>query len=242
MKPILIQGAENSEINYFLEILKNKNEVEIGSFKFWTGEIFNLPIVVSRTKVGEINCAIATTIGILKFEPRCIINQGTAGSHSIDIHRGDIIVGEKYVNICNFQINYAEKGEYTNINRWNLKSYYSDDDKIISNNADLKLIEILKIIKNNIDEKIIFGTIGSGDIWNREVDRILYLHEKYGTLCEDMETAGAYNTANSFGIPIIGIRIISNNEITSEKYNPELSTDCQKFVEKVIKEIGKEIS
>ena len=184
MKPILIQGAENSEINYFLEILKNKNEVEIGSFKFWTGEIFNLPIVVSRTKVGEINCAIATTIGILKFEPRCIINQGTAGSHSIDIHRGDIIVGEKYVNICNFQINYAEKGEYTNINRWNLKSYYSDDDKIISNNADLKLIEILKIIKNNIDEKLIFGTIGSGDIWNREVDRILYLHEKYGTLCE----------------------------------------------------------
>ena len=81
MKPILIQGAENSEIDYFLEKMNNKKEIEIATFKFWAGEIDNYPVVISRTKVGEVNSAIATTIAITNFQPMCIINQGTAGSH-----------------------------------------------------------------------------------------------------------------------------------------------------------------
>ena len=44
MKPILIQGAENSEINYFLENLENKKEINIGSYKFWTGEMDTYPV------------------------------------------------------------------------------------------------------------------------------------------------------------------------------------------------------
>ena len=36
------------------------------------------------------------------------------------------------------------------------------------------------------DGNVWYGRIGSGDIWNREVDRIMYLNKEYNTLCEDM--------------------------------------------------------
>ena len=242
MKPILIQGAENSEINYFLEKMNNKKEIEIATFKFWIGEMDNYPVVISRTKVGEINSAIATTIAITNFKPGCIINQGTAGAHARDLHTGDIVIGEDYFNLDNFMIEPRKSGEGSHINGWKLKKYVSDDDFDISNKASEKLINV---VKNNTDRynkgKVVFGTIGSGDIWNREIDRIDYLHNNYGTLCEEMETAGVYNTANSFGVPVIGIRIISNNEILGEEYKPKVSTDCQEFVENFVKQIIKEI-
>lgn len=240
MKPILIQGAENSEINYFLERLKNKKEIDIGSFKFWTGELQEYPIVISRTKVGEVNAAIATTIGIMNFEPKCIINQGTAGSHSRDIHRGDIVIGKDYFYLTSFLTEYRELGDGVETKGWRLKSYHSHDDRIVSNESSSDLVEFVNDLQELYEKgKVYIGTIGSGDIWNREVDRIDFLHEEYGTLCEEMETAGVYNTANSFGIPVIGIRIMSNNEILKEDYEPEISTDCQKFVEKIAIELIK---
>lgn len=242
MKPILIQGAENSEINYLLEILQNKKETEIGSFKFWTGEIENYPIVVSRTKVGEINSAIATTIGIMNFEPKYIINQGTAGSHSKDIHRGDVVVGKEYFGLTNIRTELREEGEGVDVKSWLLKPFQSDDDEVVSRKANSELLEFVKTIKNEYATgKVHFGVFGSGDIWNREIDRINFLNKEHGTLCEEMETAGVYNTANSFGVPAIGIRIISNNEILKEEYKPEMATECQVFVEKVIKRLIKNI-
>ena len=241
MKPILIQGAENSEIDYFLNKISNVKEKEIATFKFWTGEIENYPVVISRTKVGEVNSAIATTIAITNFQPMCIINQGTAGSHSRDLHTGDIVVGENYFNLNNFLIEPRKSGEGSHINGWKLKKYISDDDLDVSNKADKNLINKVKNSSSNYEQgKVVFGTIGSGDIWNREIDRIDYLHKNYGTLCEEMEIAGVYNTANSFGVPVVGIRIISNNEILGEEYKPEVSTDCQEFVENFVKEIIKE--
>lgn len=241
MKPILIQGAENSEINYLLQILKNKKEIDINSFKFWRGEIKNYPIIISRTKIGEINATIATAIGIINFMPQIIINQGTAGSHSENIHKGDIVVGEDYVCLTQFQTRSRKIGEGTNVLEWEPRDF-SSDDEIISKKANIKLVKIVDNIKQTYTKgNVFFGTIGSGDIWNKEIDRIKFLHNKYGTLCEEMETAAVYHTANTFGVPCIGIRIISNNEILKEEYEAEIATNIQEFVEKVIIELIKNI-
>lgn len=238
MKPILIQGAENSEIKHLVENLKNKREIEIGSFKFWEGEMENYPVVVSRTKVGEVNAAIATTIGIMNFEPKCIINQGTAGSHSRDVRRGDIVLGKDYFGLTTIRTEPRKEGEGVEIENWELRAFQSDDDDKISKEADLKLVKFIENLKYEYTKGTVHvGTIGSGDIWNREIDRIDFLHKEHGTLCEEMETAGVYNTANSFGVPVVGVRIISNNEILKEDYEPELATECQKFVKKIVKKM-----
>ena len=42
--------------------------------------------------------------------------------------------------------------------------------------------------------KVVVGTIGTADQWNRELQRIKFIHERYGTSAEEMETvAGQQN-------------------------------------------------
>lgn len=35
--------------------------------------------------------------------------------------------------------------------------------------------------------EVVEGTIGSADVWNNELDRIQFFHERYGTSVEEME-------------------------------------------------------
>ena len=55
------------------------------------------------------------------------------------------------------------------------------------------------------------GTIGSADVWNNELDRIQFFHERYGTSVEEMEAASVAQIASQLNVPFLGIRILSNN-------------------------------
>ena len=68
-----------------------------------------------------------------------------------------------------------------------------------------------------------------------EADRIIYLHKKYGILCEDMESTSVYTISNLYNVPVISIRVISNNEILNEEYERDLGIESQKIVKELIK-------
>lgn len=241
MSLILIQGAEPTETEFLESNLENSEVIIIGGFTFVKGNYENQDIVISITKVGEINASAATTIGILKFNPDIIINQGTAGGHGRDVHKGDVVIGESYIQINTFMCNSLEEGKGFNVENWNIKEYQSDEDKELNlsyKNATKELVDLAQNILPEIyNGKVHSGVIASGDVWNRECDRILYLNTEYKTLCEEMETAGVYKIANSFGVPVITIRIISNNEILKEEYEPQIAEKCQKLIYEFVKEI-----
>ena len=79
-KPIVIQGALQNEIEYLLKIFDVKNKINIGSYFFYECIYKNYPVIISKTKIGEISSAIATTLAIQKYDPLFILNQGTAGA------------------------------------------------------------------------------------------------------------------------------------------------------------------
>lgn len=238
MKPIIIQGAESSEIDFFLDKLELYKEFTIGGFSFFKGNFNNVDVIISKTKVGEINAAAATTIGILNFEPRAVINQGTARGHKETIHKGDIVIGEKFFQINSYKSEYLGKQKGTKPINWTLKEFKCLEDKKCNkyNVANKRLLELAKAeIPNLTNKKIHVGIIGSGDVWNREFDTITYLNKNFNTLCEDMETAGVYKIANSFDIPVVSIRIISNNELLKEEYEPKIAKECQELIYNFVK-------
>lgn len=241
MGGILIQGAHSSETEYLESKLENSEVIIIGDFTFTKGQYGNNDVVISRTKVGEINAAAATSIGILEFNPDIIINQGTSGGHGREVHKGEFVIGEKYVQINTFLCNYLEEGKGYNIDNWCLKEYTYHDEKDLKEDykfANKELVDFAnKVLPKYTSKKIHTGVIASGDVWNREVDRILYLNKTYQTLCEEMETAGVYKIANSFGIPVLTIRIISNNEILKEEYEFKIAEECQKVIYQFVSEL-----
>jgi len=239
-RPILLQGAIDIEINYLVEILEDKKEVIIGTYRFFEGKINGYPVIVSKTKIGQTNAGAATSIAMIKYNPLMIINQGTAGGHGRDIKKGDIIIGEDYINLTAFRIERREEGAGADLEGWEMRAFYTDTQHHIYNKADERLVKIAESLKEEYKEGIIYkGRIASGEIWNREPDRIMYIHNTYNTLCEEMETGAVYTIAKNFKIPVIGIRVITNNEVLKQTYEKEYAKEiaekCQEYVEKITK-------
>lgn len=223
---ILIQGAMDIEVNFLISNLLNPKKLTIAGYEFTIGNIGNAKIVVSKTLIGTINATIATTLGIEKFNPDIVINQGIAGAHKSDIHTGDIIIGEKCCNINAYSAPPKMKNEGSNPFDW-------EPDKRAKEiiETDKNLVNKLEnFFEKHSENKIYVGTLGSGDVFSREVDRINWINDKFSNLSEDMESIGMYTVCKAFNKRCIGIRIISNNEITNEKLDKEQAVVLQKII------------
>ncbi len=176
------------------------------------------------------NATTATTIAILTFHPDIVIDQGIAGAHKSNIHIGDIIIGEKCCNINAFSMPTKEEGHSSNPFEWEPNKRGKEIQS-----GDAKLVKLFKdFFETNHENAIYTGTLGSGDVFNREYDRIMWLQNQFHHLSEDMESIGTYCVCNLFGIPCIGIRIISNNELTNEKLDKEQAINLQKLFVKFL--------
>ena len=240
---ILVQGAMDIETEYLIKALSNPVKEQIASWTFWKGEIGNKTVIVSRTEIGITNASAATTIGIMKYSPNLIINQGTSGGHDPKLHAGDIVLAEKIINIGAVR---TERKEY-GIPADDKDGIFFEDVQRIRDSkgntvdypyfsSEKKIIDIAKKIdyKNG---KIVVGTIGTADQWNRELERIKFIHERYNTSAEEMETVAAAQVAKAFNIPFMGIRILSNTDIHNEDFNPQTAIWCQEYTIELIKKL-----
>ena len=240
-KPIIVQGAMQVELEYIKSALSEIKEVNIDGYKFLKGNLKGYPIILSETKIGSINATIATLNGIKEFEPLCIINQGVAGGQNKDIKRNDLIIGNGCINTNSYETSPKNIGEGSNPFEWKITNFTSDDcDEKESQilRSDLKLLVLAKELSSKYTYgKVHEGLLGSGDSWNKEVDRIIWLNEKTGAVSADMESIGTYTVANKYNIPVIGIRIISDNAILNENYERNVAHGAQEFVTELIKKI-----
>ncbi len=209
-QPIIIQGAMDMEVEELLKLVDIKKEEDINGFKFYIGRINEYPIIISQTQVGVINASMATLIAIQKYNPIAIINQGIAGSHVDYIHRNDIVIGEKGVNINSFITGIKNKDEGSNPFEWQF------DTRSIEIDAANSLIKVAKNMEN-VQFNLFYGILGGGDIFDREVDRIKWIHEKKNTLCEDNESIAVYTICDRLNVKCIGFRTITNNEVTQKE-------------------------
>lgn len=225
-KVILIQGAVDIEVEYIINLLKEKKFTQIAGYEFYEGIINNIKIIVSKTLVGPINATMATSIGIIKFNPDIVINQGIAGAHREDLHIGDIVIGEECCNINAYKMPIKSKGEGSNPFEWKLNKRAKDIQY-----ANLKLVDIVeKNLISTTNKKIYKGILGSGDVHNREFDRIVWINNTFNNLCEDKESIGTYSVCNKFKVPCIGIRIISNNDLLLEELDKKQAIGLQQIL------------
>ena len=218
-RPIVIQGALQSEIDLLLKQLMPNARKEVRGVVFYEGNYRGYPVAVCKTKMGEIAAAIATTVAIGQYAPAFILNQGTAGAFDRALHTGDVIVGERVAYISQFAT--KPDKETDPLNQWKSEGYCSIDGERISLTADARLITWLKSLSLPAKGKLLFGTVGSGDSWTLEEAQIDSYRDRLGILCEAMECTGVYMAANCQNIPAVSLRVISNNELLGEAYMPE---------------------
>lgn len=234
--PILIQGAMDVETDRMVGRLEDRREELIAGFWFWYGRYAGLDLVVSRTEVGMVSAAAATALGIQRFAPGLVLNQGTAGAHRPDLHVGDVVVGRTCVDIQSVLMPKRGAGEGMEPAAWTLWDFDADTPPVVLK-GDARWAERFEAAPY-AGGRMVSGRLGTGDVFNREHDRILWLRAQAGEDCEDMESLAAYRVCRRFAVPCLGLRIISNNELTGEPYRREVGEDLQDFILSALAGLG----
>lgn len=238
---VLVQGALDWELQPLVAALSEKEEVQLAAWTFWRGKIGNKHVVVSRTEVGPINAVAATTVAIVHFKPKLIINQGTAGAHDPSLKVFDIVVGEAAVDFGAFRSAHADEGKGIDQSRWSpiphrlrlagkervpFKSFPGDEETL--------RVALATPYKRGRLSK---GILGSAFEYNKEIDRLLWVHKTFGASSEDMESAFVAGTALGFQTRFLAIRIISNSEFYAPELQEVAGEYCAAFVVDVIKRL-----
>jgi adenosylhomocysteine nucleosidase len=244
-RPIVIQGAMDVEIGKLAAALANASEETVGGWMFWRGTLDGYPVVVSKTQKGMSNAAAATALAAERYHPAAIINQGTAGGHAPELHVYDIVLGTHAVNLGSFKTGYRARGGGSDPAEWHpldllrTEGSAGQDPKarvMREFAADEGLLSAARTVRGQYRRgHVVDGVIGSSDVWNSELDRIQRFHDQFGTTAEEMETASAAQVAGVFGIPFLGIRVLSNNITNGEPYDPKVGEACQDYVRDVVK-------
>ena len=240
MKPILVQGAMEIEIEKLKEELENIQMLNIDGYLFYKGTYKNYPIVISLTQIGSINATISTVLAIKEFSPIYIINQGISGGQQKEIHQGDLIIGTECKNSCSRDTLVKPQGSGVNPFEWNIINFF-DEKQITKYESDDYLLKIAKEeSKKYKNGNVHIGILGSGDTWDKEADYVIWLNQNLGIISADMESIGTYTVAQKYKIPVIGIRVISDNAIVHELYNRNVSSYVQEFVLKMLERLIKD--
>ncbi len=236
---IVVQGAVDTELQPLLAALESREQIQIAAWTFWSGRIAGKTVVVSRTEVGPVNAATATTLAIVNFRPRLIINQGTAGAAVADLKLFDIVVGEASVDYGAFRSTPAGAGAGVDLSRWTPMPHrlrLDGGDRIPFERfpGDPAAVAAALAVPNPRG-RVVAGVIGTAFEFNREVDRLVWMNRTYGVVSEDMESAYAAGTAAGFGTPFVAIRIISDSEFLGTEFQPIAGEYCAAFVLELIK-------
>ncbi|OIU68654.1 5'-methylthioadenosine/S-adenosylhomocysteine nucleosidase [Rossellomorea aquimaris] len=245
-QPIIVQGPMPIEAEKLAGHLEDVKEEKSGSFVFYKGKLEGYPVIIAKTGKGMENTAAATALAIEKYDPAAIINQGTSGGHDPELNVFDIVLGERTVNLGSLKTGALNEGEGIEPKEWIPMDLMAsegsagedpDAENIRYFEGDEDLLAAAKAVKGKYEKgKVVEGTIGSADVWNNEVDRINWFHEKYGTSVEEMEGAAGAQIAAAYDVPFLGIRVLSNNKVNGGQYNPDTAEANQAYVLEVLKE------
>src|SRR5690625_801010 len=93
-----IIGAMDEEIALFQEIINDQKELKVANSLFIEGKIENRRVVLLKSGIGKVNAAVATTIMHERFNPKLVINTGSAGGFSKNLKIGDLVISNEVVH------------------------------------------------------------------------------------------------------------------------------------------------
>lgn len=241
--PFAVQGAMDSEIGPLVEALGNPTPRVVAGYSFWEGTLGGRRVVLVRTEVGMVNAAVATTLLIRDYQPELIINQGTAGAISEVLRVGDLVIGAAAVPFGAVRTASRPRGAGMDLEGWTPmpRRLRLDGERVAFERfpSDPDLVEAALRLEHR-GGRVVKGVVGSGDQWNRELDKLAWARRVFGIDSEDMESAAVAQVARAFGVRFLPVRIISNSEMHDPVFHEETGAECARFVLRLLRSLAAE--
>ena len=197
--PIGIIGAMDDEVSGLISMLAGVETKEISGLKFYTGTIFDKPVVVARCGVGKVFAAMCASVMIAAFEPALIINSGVGGALSPLLGCTDTVIADKLVQ---YDMDTSPLGDPKGLISGINKVYFE---------ADERAVEILKTEAAARNIKAYVGSIATGDkfVASKEL-RDAILRDFPDSVCCEMEGGAIAHAAFVGKTPFAVVRAISD--------------------------------
>lgn len=193
-----IIGAMEEEIVLLREQLINMKEWQEAGASFYSGQIGEHEVVLTRSGIGKTLAALTTTLLLSHYQVDTIINTGSAGGIGHGLAIGDLVISNKLAyfdaDVTAFGYDYGQMPQ--------MPLYYE---------ADTKLVEATKRATSDLDLVYYTGLIVSGDTFVNNQAKIQEIKTHFpDVLANEMEGAAIAQVAHQYRCPFIIIRAISD--------------------------------
>lgn len=193
-----IIAAMQEEADYLIQAMTDKNEQVIAGCHFFDGKIANKNVVLVKSGIGKVNAALAATLLHEHYEPKYVINTGSAGGYSDVLNVGDVVVSQDIVyhdvDVTSFDYKYGQVPGMP--------------EKFV---ADSCLLTITEQVLNELNIPNARGTIATGDSFMSDQARVNFVQQQFPSLIAvEMEAAAIAQICYHYKSPFVVIRALSD--------------------------------
>ncbi|MCM3720734.1 MULTISPECIES: 5'-methylthioadenosine/S-adenosylhomocysteine nucleosidase [Solibacillus] len=196
---IAVIGAMEQEVELLRGALQNTKTETIANSEYTTGTYEGKEIVLLKSGIGKVNAAMSTTILLEKFNPKVVINTGSAGGFDAALKVGDIVISDEVrhhdVDVTAFGYEIGQMA--------GMPAAYKSDEQ---------LMEVAKqAVKEVGEHNYSVGLICSGDVFMSNPERVEAVRKDFPTMkAVEMEAAAVAQVCHQFDTPFVVIRALSD--------------------------------
>jgi len=223
-----IIGAMDEEVTILKSAMNNVTTTKVAGCEFYQGELNGKQVVLTKSGIGKVAAAVATTLLLEKFSPDSIINTGSAGGFDANLNVGDIVISTEVrfhdVDLTAFGYEIGQMAQ--------LPAAFEATPSLI--NVALQAAQTLPNL--NITQ----GLICTGDIFMADPAKTEIARKNFPTMmaCE-MEAAAIAQVCFQFSVPFVIIRSLSDiagkkSELSFDEFLPVAAKNASILVEAIV--------
>jgi adenosylhomocysteine nucleosidase len=195
-----IIGAMDQEVALLRAQMSDVEELTLAGCEFFSGTLAGQNVVLTRSGIGKVAAAVATTLLLDRFAPDCVINTGSAGGFDPELHIGDVVISSEVrhhdVDVTGFGY------EIGQVPRMPAAFIADERLKAIARAAVAEL-------QDGIQSKE--GLVCTGDQFMCDPVRIAKAREDFPTMTAvEMEGAAIAQVCHQFDVPFVVTRSLSD--------------------------------
>ena len=192
---------------------------EMAGVEFSVGELDGHPVVLSRAGMGKVNAALVATLLADRFACRTVVFTGVAGGLDPDLHIGDVVIADRTVQhdagmIEDSALRVYQAGHVPFINPTTDFGWAADPALLARVRGHLGGFVLSPLSRDagggDRPPRIAYGTVLTGDQYLHCAVSRNRLHTDLGGHAVEMEGAAVSQVCESFGIPWLVIRALSD--------------------------------
>lgn len=198
-----------SESNYFLQHLEDKNELVVNGVKYTYGTISGRPVVFMLSSLGKVNAAALCAAMIQTFHPDLILLAGSSGNINNSLHPGEVVISKSILD-ADFGKLTKQGSQFIFDNQYLLSPQIGLEQPLIFS-LNKRLFDFInKLSKTLSKPEIVLGKIATSDTLPNSHEQIKLLQDNHVDVVE-MEGAAVMHTCWIFKTNCIVIRGVSND-------------------------------